>query len=345
MRAMAILYIGPHRNPDFDTDYHLSPILAPSSLLAQFPPLLMSCGEKDPFVDDTVIFAGRVREAKRARRMALDNALAGKGQPPPKPGGPLRLNISFEEMRRERDMLYAEDEDDWVTMQIFSDWSHGYMQMGPLMPEARAVINEVADWMDEAFVKRRAPRRVGKMDARQTPRAPRPSPKLPRLVVDDSSSAASGTDTETETIITFSPRKYTPPLPGVDHMHLDLRDLSPSPTAESPTTPLASRRVLSRRRSDSRGREDSPARIRRFPWAEPREDESSADEVEPQSAIRLNGNGFAHGASSPRRTSKSPAGSVNGPKSVKDGQTISETELMRRRRLLDSHLISSDSAK
>lgn len=46
MRAMAILYIGPHRNPDFMTDYHLSPILAPNHLLAQFPPLLMQCGEK-----------------------------------------------------------------------------------------------------------------------------------------------------------------------------------------------------------------------------------------------------------------------------------------------------------
>ena len=65
---MAILFIGPHRNPDFASDYHLSPVLTPSHLLAQFPPLLMTCGEKDPFVDDTLIFAGRVREAKRARR-------------------------------------------------------------------------------------------------------------------------------------------------------------------------------------------------------------------------------------------------------------------------------------
>jgi len=69
MRAMAILYIGPHRNPDFATDYYISPILTPTDLLAQFPPLLMQCGEKDPFVDDTVIFAGRVREAKRARKI------------------------------------------------------------------------------------------------------------------------------------------------------------------------------------------------------------------------------------------------------------------------------------
>lgn len=48
---MAILYIGPHRNPDFATDYYISPILAPAHLLAQFPPLLMQCGEKVMFGD------------------------------------------------------------------------------------------------------------------------------------------------------------------------------------------------------------------------------------------------------------------------------------------------------
>lgn len=46
MRAMALLYIGPTRNPDFATDYHISPILTPLELLAQYPPLLMQCGEK-----------------------------------------------------------------------------------------------------------------------------------------------------------------------------------------------------------------------------------------------------------------------------------------------------------
>jgi hypothetical protein len=55
---MALLYIGPTRNPDFATDYHVSPVLTPPELLAQFPPLLMNCGEKDvcdfPSSDPTV---------------------------------------------------------------------------------------------------------------------------------------------------------------------------------------------------------------------------------------------------------------------------------------------------
>lgn len=142
MRAMAILYIGPHRNPDFTTDYHISPILAPAHLLAQFPPLLLQCGEKDPFVDDTVIFAGRVREAKRARKVELDLALSGKSA---RFGEGIRMSQleSLDRdglaMKRERDKLATESEDDWVEMVLFSDWSHGYLQMPTLMGEAKAV--------------------------------------------------------------------------------------------------------------------------------------------------------------------------------------------------------------
>ncbi|TEB38251.1 hormone-sensitive lipase [Coprinellus micaceus] len=160
MRAMAILYIGPHRNPDFYSDYHISPILAPAHLLAQFPPLLMQCGEKDPFVDDTVIFAGRVREAKRARKVELDLLLSGKSA---RFGEILRMSTaevniegkSAAELKRERDKLVQESEEDWVQMVLFSDWSHGYLQMPTLMHEATAVIEDLAEWMDDAFIRYR----------------------------------------------------------------------------------------------------------------------------------------------------------------------------------------------
>lgn len=158
MRAMAILYIGPHRNPDFETDYHISPILAPNELLAQFPPLLMQCGEKDPFVDDTVIFAGRVREAKRARRAELELAFAGKSV---RFGEGLRMSAGdggsggdmgrLAAMRKEWDQLASESEEDWVQMVLFSDWSHGYLQMPSLMREAKGVIDELGEWITEAF--------------------------------------------------------------------------------------------------------------------------------------------------------------------------------------------------
>ncbi|THH15139.1 hypothetical protein EW146_g5296 [Bondarzewia mesenterica] len=143
MRAMAILYIGPHLNPDFATDYHISPILTPSQLLAQFPPLLMHCGEKDPFVDDTIIFAGRVREAKRQRKVELVQAISTRGG---------LDGARRQEMQDELARLENETEEDWVQLQVYSDWSHGYLQMPTLMHEARTVINEIADWMDEVFV-------------------------------------------------------------------------------------------------------------------------------------------------------------------------------------------------
>jgi hypothetical protein len=145
MRAMAILYIGPYQNPDFATDYYLSPILTPAHLLAQFPQLLMQCGEKDPFVDDTVIFAGRIREAKRARKAELELAISGKsarfgeGLRMSGPGSGSLDDKSFDEHQRERDKLARETEEDWVQMVLFSDWSHAYLQMPGIMSEAKAV--------------------------------------------------------------------------------------------------------------------------------------------------------------------------------------------------------------
>ncbi|KAI0305440.1 Alpha/Beta hydrolase protein [Multifurca ochricompacta] len=143
MRAMAILYIGPHLNPDFASDYHISPILTPSHLLANFPPLLLQCGEKDPLVDDTIIFAGRVREAKRQRREELRKMLAGgRGDMDPS---------EFQRLEDELDSLEAESDDDWLQMQIFSGWSHGYLQMPSLMPEAQVAIDDLASWIEGVF--------------------------------------------------------------------------------------------------------------------------------------------------------------------------------------------------
>lgn len=103
---MAILYIGPSQNPDLSTDYYISPLLAPARLLANFPPVLLVCGEKDPFVDDTVVMAGRIREARaQAAGRAAD-----------------------------------EEDDDWVRMEIMEGWGHGYLQMVALMPEIRGVL-------------------------------------------------------------------------------------------------------------------------------------------------------------------------------------------------------------
>jgi len=172
MRAMAILYIGPYRNPDFATDYHISPILTPDYLLAQFPPLMIQCGEKDPFVDDSVIFAGRVREAKSARKMKLEMSLSEQRVRSEEVKG-------VEEMMREKAKLTSESESDWVQLVLLADWSHGYLQMPTLLPKARAVsherhsktclrllsmaqvIDELGEWIETTFVKYRGSRENG----------------------------------------------------------------------------------------------------------------------------------------------------------------------------------------
>jgi len=136
MRAMAILYIGPEQIPDFETNYYLSPILAPNTLLAQFPPMLMTCGEKDPFVDDTVIFAGRVRKAKRLRQSLHQRTDQN-----------MRWSESGERLLNETD-------EDWVRLAIIEGWSHGFLQMSTLMPEAREAINGIGDWINNAFMVR-----------------------------------------------------------------------------------------------------------------------------------------------------------------------------------------------
>lgn len=149
MRAMAILYVGPKRNPNFETDYYISPILSPPHLLAHFPPVYLICGERDPFVDDTVIFAGKIREAKRSRR-AQAEALQTKSA---KFGEGLRMSSTSKITDDNLDHIIRETDDDWVQMRIIEGWGHGFMQMSSLMREVDGVLSEMADWIDESFVK------------------------------------------------------------------------------------------------------------------------------------------------------------------------------------------------
>lgn len=132
MRAMIILYIGPHTRPDFSTDYLLSPLLAPEALLARFPRLCMLTGERDPLVDDTVIFAGRVRQAKgvRAReRRELGLPLDGGG------GGGEGKGLG--------------DGEEWVKVVLVPGISHGFLQFGGIFPEGWRWIFRCARWMGE----------------------------------------------------------------------------------------------------------------------------------------------------------------------------------------------------
>ena len=126
MRAMIILYIGPHHRPDFGTDYLLSPLLAPEELLAQFPKTYFLTGERDPLVDDTVIFAGRLKQAKQHDFVQRKE---------------LGLVAAKEEF----------DEKDYVEVTLLPGISHGFLQFVSIFPEAWKHLFRCARWIEEIF--------------------------------------------------------------------------------------------------------------------------------------------------------------------------------------------------
>jgi acetyl esterase/lipase len=153
MRAMIILYVGPHNRPDFSQDYLLCPILAPDILLARFPKTYFLTGERDPLVDDTVIFAGRLRRVKAAFYAS----------------GGTRLEYF------ESDAL-AEgfDEKDVAEVALIPGISHGFLQFPTVYPPAWKLFDRSARWIEDGFAT--AERRE----------------KLRRRVIAHAASAASG---------------------------------------------------------------------------------------------------------------------------------------------------------
>lgn len=112
-----IVYLGPHAYPDFESDYLLSPIVAPAHLLAQFPKTYMICGEKDPFVDDTVIFGGRIRQAKHEHNRDIQEE--------------------------------TESCEDFVRVKFLEGMSHAFLQMMAFLPEAHHAARTIGDWVIE----------------------------------------------------------------------------------------------------------------------------------------------------------------------------------------------------
>jgi len=396
MRAMAILYIGPHRNPDFASDYHISPILAPTRLLAQFPPLLMQCGEKDPFVDDTIIFAGRVREAKRKRKEELRRLISERMG-----GSGFRKSESLTKLEDELDKLDNEEEEDWVQIQIFPDWSHGYLQMPMLMKEATEVIDDLAKWIESAFVIHASSPSESTSDATSLASSPvsndfhTSTSILASLWPWRGKSTAAHEQTNIEPANVHTVRIALPKdesSSGTGHRHMNARSFVPSETETEPEdiiTFVPKARRPSQGTTSSFGSEgtaahESPTYLHRV--TSPL-DESSASPKEGNSAVvrtTATSGGAVNPAnlrvSSRRRSSRSrtrgsaappsssPPNGSNGSErpsrsltmspgrqqqsdAHKSGvpgkagvmaQTLTESELVRRRRLLDSHIFQSE---
>ncbi|TWU74058.1 hypothetical protein ED733_003362 [Metarhizium rileyi] len=140
MRAMIILYIGPHNRPDFSQDYLLSPVLAPDSLLARFPKTYFMTGERDPLVDDTVIFAGRLRRAKEAVAK--------------------RQNRPF-------------DDTEAAEVALIPGVSHGFMQFPGIYPPAWKHFDRCVLWFEQLFLEAEHLRTKNQRPAHGSPRTER----------------------------------------------------------------------------------------------------------------------------------------------------------------------------
>lgn len=152
----------------------------------------MSCGEKDPFVDDTVIFAGRVRESKRMRKQELEASRRRNGKVYD------GLHMTGRESK-ETERILDETEEDWVRMAIIEGWSHGFLQMSTMMPEAREAIYRIGEWINDAFASHE-PRACATHGARQ------------QNGCDVSVIGSSETETDDTEGLMFVPRKKrTPP--------------------------------------------------------------------------------------------------------------------------------------
>jgi len=126
LRSMIILYIGPYNRPDFATDFLLSPLLAPDNLLTHFPKTYLLTGERDPLVDDTVIFAGRLRQAKLQKHQERQEL------------GLIPTSERFEERKH-------------VEVNLIPGISHGFLQFVSVFPDGWKHIVQCSRWMREAF--------------------------------------------------------------------------------------------------------------------------------------------------------------------------------------------------
>ncbi|RKO94101.1 Alpha/Beta hydrolase protein [Blyttiomyces helicus] len=181
MRAMALLYLrNSPKPPDLINDYYLSPMVAPDDILALFPKTFFLVGEKDPFVDDTVVFAGRLRANKekarkewertmqRARRVSLSHPISpisGDG------GITIEVPSTTDTATRPRGLstssttstqstaaetaallphhLFSHPPEEMVRVKILEGISHGFFQMLSILPEAKQATRLTSDWFLE----------------------------------------------------------------------------------------------------------------------------------------------------------------------------------------------------
>lgn len=140
MRSMALMYLAKSPlKPDVTKDFYLSPILTPEIVLAQFPKTFIMCGEKDPLVDDTVVIAARLRQAKRKAHMEWK-----------------RLK-DIDEIKSPTHQ-FALDPEAQIKVKLLPGMSHGFLQFQTVFPEGKKAVKVIGQWINQAF------REAGRVD-------------------------------------------------------------------------------------------------------------------------------------------------------------------------------------
>ncbi len=266
MRAMVILYVGPHHRPDFATDYLLSPVLAPDRLLADFPPTYFQTGERDPLVDDTVIFAGRIRQAKYARW--AERRAHGLLPPPPPPPPPAGYSgssngghngsnnggssIGSNGGGNGKDTF---DEREHVQVALVPGISHGFLQFAGVFPDAWKCIFRCARWMNEIFAKAEAEATVANAGAGAG--ASVSAKEDAAAVVDDAGPMATAGGRQG---LRSAPQHQHPQHPQQQQQQQQQQHTTSSLSSQDAQTPSAARKRHHRRvrTGGSSGEEDRP---------------------------------------------------------------------------------------
>ena len=78
MRALVLLYLkNSPFDPQINTNYVLSPLLAPDTILDKFPKVSILVGDRDPILDDSIIFCAKLRRAQKDQDAAQLTVIPG----------------------------------------------------------------------------------------------------------------------------------------------------------------------------------------------------------------------------------------------------------------------------
>jgi hypothetical protein len=269
-------------------------------------------------------------------------------------------DAEFQRLEDELGHLEVESDEDWLQMQIFSGWSHGYLQMPSLMPEAQVAIDDLATWIQGVFatvspVESRVPSNLSVQTSASEiePRSPYLSHILPWVFHKNTSGSANGNadrvclDSDTAPRVRIS----TPDADGVTSS-----GYTPEADFEDSVTIIPKVRRESTMGGDLQGGGDATRRekirkgVAAYNSGMSETDRAGSEAVQ---RAKVDEKGPIAESSrlvrSPPRTPKGFEAVVRAGTPGKTGvvgvggQIISESELMRRRRLLDSHIFVSES--